>query len=144
MTCFVLPATVALAVLLEVSACAPADRPAPYTAAELARAAPANYGVVVTIRPVPVHGESTGASTGSVADSGVGVGVATGGDVRDTILGAMGTAAGPGADPAFEFILREDTGQTISVVQANEEGLRPGERVVLSMGARTRLSRAAN
>lgn len=140
MTCFVLPATVALAVLLEVSACAPADRPAPYTAAELARAAPANYGVVVTIRPVPVHGESTG----SAPDSGVGP--AAGGDVRDTILGAMGTTAGPGAgaDPAFEFILREDTGQTVSVVQANEEGLRPGERVVLSMGARTRLSRAAN
>ena len=45
---------------------------------------------------------------------------------------------------SVEFIIREDSGQTISVVQSNEENFRPGERVVLTRGSRTRLGRAAN
>ena len=40
-------------------------------------------------------------------------------------------------------LIREDSGQTISVVQTNEEGFQAGERVVLTRGARTRIARAA-
>jgi outer membrane lipoprotein SlyB len=82
------------------------------------------YGVIVSCRPI----EATGA----------------GRDVRGTILGAVGgpagNEAGQGANEAiFEFILREDNDQALSVVQTNAAGLRPGERVVLSMGSWTRL-----
>ncbi|MDR3663983.1 MAG: hypothetical protein P4L86_26950, partial [Mycobacterium sp.] len=65
------------------------------------------------------------------------------------ILGAVGGPAGNGAgqgaaEVVFEFIVREDNGQTLSVVQTNAADLRPGERVVLSLGTRARLSRAAD
>ena len=43
---------------------------------------------------------------------------------------------------AMEFIIREDDGQTVSVVQTNEERFQAGERVVLTRGARTRIGRA--
>jgi outer membrane lipoprotein SlyB len=70
---------------------------------------------------------------------------ATGTGVRGTILGAVGEPAGAaGQGAAVEFIVREDDGQTVSVVQADAAGLMPGERVVLSAGGRTRLSRAAD
>jgi outer membrane lipoprotein SlyB len=113
----------ALTALLGVSACAPggANSPAP---GAIGGAGRASYGVIVSCRPIEA---------------------AAGGDVRGAILGAVGGAAGQGAsEAAFEFIIREDNGQTLSVVQTNAAGLRPGERVVLSMGTRTRLSRAAD
>jgi len=70
------------------------------------------------------------------------------------ILGAIGGAiigglAGTMAErsattgEAMEFIIREDDGQTISVVQTNEERFQAGERVVLTRGARTRIGRVA-
>lgn len=114
----------ALTALLGVSACAPggANSPAP---GAIGGAGRASYGVIVSCRPIE-------AATG-------------GGDVRGAILGAVGGPDGQGAsEAAFEFIIREDNGQTLSVVQTNAAGLRPGERVVLSMGTRTRLSRAVD
>ena len=113
----------ALTALLGVSACASggANSPAPGVIGGAGRA---SYGVIVSCRPIEAAG---------------------GGDVRGAILGAVGGPAGQGAsEAAFEFVIREDNGQTLSVVQANPAGLRPGERVVLSMGTRTRLSRAAD
>ena len=73
---------------------------------------------------------------------------------RAGIIGAVGGAilgglAGSAAEKslsggnAVEFIIREDNGQTISVVQTNEENFQSGERVILSRGARTRIARAA-
>lgn len=138
MTQSVLPAVLALGGLLGISDCAPGSGNSPYSAAGTG-AAPASNGVVVAIRPVPVAGDSaTAADGGGISRSG--------NDVRGTILGAVGAERGPGPDPeaGFEFILRGDDGQTISVVQGNADGLRPGERVVMSMGGRTRLSRTAN
>jgi outer membrane lipoprotein SlyB len=44
---------------------------------------------------------------------------------------------------ATEFIVREDSGATISVVQANDDGLRTGDRVAVTQGARTRIVPAA-
>jgi len=116
----------ALIALLGVSACAPGTTSSAYPDGSGA-AKRVSYGVVVSRRPIEAVGERSG------------------GDVRGAILGAVGVPTGeePGT-PAFEFIVREDGGQTVSVVQTNEAELRPGERVVLSMGTRTRLSRAAD
>ncbi len=51
-------------------------------------------------------------------------------------LTPMGAAAGRGE---VEFIVRTADGATLSVVQADRDNLRPGERVVVLSGARTRL-----
>lgn len=45
--------------------------------------------------------------------------------------------AGSGA----EFVVRLDDGRTVSIVQGVEAGLRPGERVILTQGARVLLAR---
>ena len=74
--------------------------------------------------------------------------------MRANIIGAVGGAIvggivgsvvenGVSTGNAVEFIIREDDGQTISVVQTNEEQFSPGERVVLTRGARTRIARAS-
>jgi outer membrane lipoprotein SlyB len=43
----------------------------------------------------------------------------------------------------MEFVVRLDDGQTLSVVQPNEQNLRPGDRVTLQRGPRTRILRAS-
>lgn len=125
-----LPAVLAVAALLCVAACAP---PAATTAAsapgysgnETEPAAHVSYGVIVAMRRIGGTGTTTGAILGAVG-------------------GGLAGGAPPDSATAFEFIIRQDNGQTVSVVQTNEEGLRPGERVALSMGTRTRLTRAAS
>lgn len=79
-------------------------------------ARPAGQGVVVAIRPVS-------------------------GQAGARVLGLVG--ASPGARGAVEVIVRADEGQTLSVVQADAQGLRPGQRVALSRGARTAIAVAA-
>ena len=57
------------------------------------------------------------------------------------ILAAVGEV--PGADdPVMEFIVREDDGQVVSVVEPGGSGLAPGERVMIVHGAETRLAAA--
>lgn len=68
------------------------------------------------------------------------------GSARGAILGALGgQPAGPApasvSVSVSEFILRDSAGRTVSVVQANQDGLRQGERVLLVSGLRTRLLR---
>ncbi len=57
------------------------------------------------------------------------------------VLAAIGQAAATD-DPATEFIVREDDGQVISVVQPGGAGLGPGARVVILHGTATRLAAA--
>ncbi|MDE2197424.1 MAG: glycine zipper 2TM domain-containing protein [Rhodospirillales bacterium] len=105
------------------------------------------------MRPVVVRSQPTGVGTlGGAAIGGVAGSYIGRNDVRGNILGAIGGAiiggvagsaieSGVSTGSAMEFIIREDSGQTISVVQTNETGLQPGDRVVLTRGARTHISR---
>jgi outer membrane lipoprotein SlyB len=141
-----------LAALLGMSACAPGNTNTTYTGADIGRTAQVSYGVIVSMRPVTIQGGQSGVGTlGGAAAGGV-AGSFIGGDPRSNILGAIGGAvlgglAGSAVEGstrtanAVEFIIREDSGQTISVVQTNEERFQPGERVVLTRGARTRIAR---
>ena len=90
-----------------------------------------------------MQAENSGAGTGSFIG---------GGDVRSNILRAvdgaiLGGIAGNvaenqgGRDDAVEFVIRQDDGQTISVVQSNELQLALNERVAITRGARTQLVR---
>ena len=114
-------------VFLAVLGTASCATPSPPVAA-IPATPPPNHGVIVSMRPI--------------ADS-----APAGPDMRATILGAVGHADAARASllhAAYEFIIREDDGRTLTVVQTNEAQLRPGDRIALSLAARTRLTRAAD
>jgi outer membrane lipoprotein SlyB len=104
------------------------------------------------MRGVNVQGGNSGVGTlGGAAMGGI-AGSFIGGSGRANALGAIGGAiiggiAGTAIESsatqgnAVEFIIREDSGQTIAVVQTNEEGFQIGERIMLTRGARTRIAR---
>ena len=142
------------AAVLGMGGCGPRNTNSTYTAADIGRSAQVSYGVIVSMRQVTVQGGSSGVGTFGGAAAGATAGSFIGGDPRSRILGAIGGAiiggltgtAVEGAatgGQAMEFIIREDNGQTISVVQTNEEAFQPNERVVLTRGARTRIGRVA-
>lgn len=145
----------AVALAASLSACAPANTNTTYRSADIGRTAQLSYGTIVSMRVVTVQGDNTGVGTlGGAAIGGVAGSFIGRGDARGNILGAVGGALVGGLvgtvaegslnkGQAVEFIIQEDNApQPISVVQTNEENFRPGERVILSRGARTRLARA--
>jgi outer membrane lipoprotein SlyB len=150
---FAVAALPALALAAMLAACAPTNTNTTFTSADIGRPAFVNYGVIVSMRPVTVQGQNSGVGTLGGAAVGATAGSFIGrNDVRGNILGAVGGAiigglAGNAVErsastgTAMEFIIRVDNGQTVSVVQTNEDGFRPGERVVLTGGARTRIAR---
>jgi len=140
-------------VALGLSACAPTRTNSTYSDADIGRTAQLSYGTIVSMRTVEVQSRPTGvgvvggAVAGGVAGSMVGRGggsalAALGGAVVGGLLGsAVEKSASTGE--AVEFIIQEDNAsQPISVVQTNEDNFRPGQRVVLSRGARTRIAHA--
>lgn len=147
-------AAAALTAVLGVAACAPQYTNSTYTGADIGRTATVTYGTIVSMRPVTVQGGPPGgAGVGTLGGAALGgvAGSFIGGDPRSNILGAVGGAiigglagnaieGGMSRGNAVEFIIREDNGQTISVVQTNEEHFREGDRVVLTRGARTRIA----
>lgn len=148
-------AVAALAGVLGLAACAPQNTNTTYSSADIGRTASISYGQIVSMRAVTVQGGNTGVGTlGGAALGGV-AGSFIGGDPRTNILGAVGGAIiggiagnavekGVSQGNAVEFVIREDSGQTVAVVQTNEENFRVGERVVLTRGARTRIARAGS
>ena len=147
-------AAACLVALLGLSACAgPRNTNTTYSPSDIGRSAQVSYGVIVSMRPVTIQGQSGVGTLGGAAAGGV-AGSFIGGDPRVNTLGAIGGAilgglAGTAVErsvntgEAMEFIIREDDGQTVSVVQTNEERFQAGERVVLTRGARTRIGRAS-
>ncbi|NKE44568.1 glycine zipper 2TM domain-containing protein [Roseomonas frigidaquae] len=117
-------------------------------------AASVSYGTIVGSRPVQVAGGGSGIGTVGGAVAGGIAGSFIGGDTRSNLLAGLGGAllgglAGSAVEggmtrgTAIEFVVREDRGGDIAVVQTNEEGLQAGDRVVITRGDRVRLSRAA-
>jgi outer membrane lipoprotein SlyB len=142
----------ALGLPLALGACAPANTNSTYTGADIGRTAQVSYGEILAMRPVQVQAASTGVGTlGGAAIGGVAGSFIGGNSARGNILAAVGGAivggvAGTaienqaGRGNAVEFIIQEDGApQPISVVQTNEENFQPGERIVLTRGARTRI-----
>ena len=147
-------AVIALSLATGLAACAPVNTNSTYGTGDIGRTANISYGVIVSMRTVQVQNRGTGVGTLGGAAAGAAAGSFIGGDPRSNIIGAIGGAIiggiagtaieqGVSSGVAVEFIIREDSGQTISLVQSNEDQFRPGERVVLTHGARMRLGRAA-
>lgn len=148
-----IPPAALLAALALVGCASPATNTT-LSPAAIGQAANVTYGTVLAERQVAIEGHSDG--IGAIAGAAVGgtAGSFVGGDVRSNILAAIGGAALGGlagnmaqnavsGGTATEFIIREDGGQTISVIQSNEMHLRAGQRVMIIRGAETRLMPAA-
>lgn len=124
-----------------------------YSAYGIGQPSQVTYGTIVSMRNVAIQGSNSGlgtlggAAAGGVAGSFIG---GNGGPLWH-IIGALGgaglgavaghateTAMNKGA--AVEFIIRQDDGQTISVVQSNENNFQPGQRVAIIHGPHIRLA----
>jgi outer membrane lipoprotein SlyB len=109
-----------LVALLVLSRCAAPPRP---VAAAHPPAPPAAiaYGVIAAIRPLPLPGAVSARILAAV--------------------GALPTGLAPAPVRRCEFIIAEDDGRAVSVIQAADPALHPGERIALHLGARTRIVR---
>jgi outer membrane lipoprotein SlyB len=148
-----LAAALALAALTGLAACAPQRTGETFTRNQMGQAASVSFGTVVAMRPVQVQGSSGVGTTAGAVAGGV-AGSFIGGDWRSNVLagiggaivgGVAGSAIERGATQgqAVEFVIREDRGSDIAVVQTNEEALQVGERVMVSRGSMTRVTRAS-
>jgi outer membrane lipoprotein SlyB len=99
--------------LLAVASCAAA----PPSPAPAATAAAKGVATVLAVRPIVAAGAGQAAAWRSV--------------LLDGAAGGAGPEGAPAAGLA-EFIVREDAGPTISIVQSNAAGLQPGDRVVVA------------
>ena len=136
---------------MALSGCAAPPPNSTYGGYGVGRAAEVSYGTIVSMRDVAVQGPSSGiGALGGAAAGGV-AGSFLGGDPRMNILGAIGGAliggiagsaveGGLASGQAVEFIIRVDDGQTISVVQSNENRFVPGQRVAIIRGDHLRLA----
>ena len=121
-------AAVAATALLGAAACTPTETVSP--AAEISRNQTVTYGVIVSMRPTVVPPDTLASILRAV-------------DVVGTSAAQAATMVTPAATGAtMEFIVREDTGNTVSVVQANDDNLRPGDHVILRRSAHIRVVRA--
>lgn len=150
-----IPAIAALALVVTLPACAPQQTGSTVRAGTLGSAASVSFGTIVGSRPVQVAGGGSGIGTLGGALAGGIAGSFIGGDTRSNLLAGLGGAllgglAGSAVEggltrgTAIEFVVREDRGGDIAVVQTNEEGLQAGDRVLITRGDRVRLSRAAD
>ncbi len=143
---------VALGGLVLATACTGTPANSTYSGYGVGRTAYVTYGTIVSMRNVVVQGGDSGVGTiGGAALGGVAGSFIGGNSFRGNLLGAVGGAllgglVGNTAESelskgnAVEFIIRQDDGQTISVVQTNENNFRPGQRVAIIRSDRTRLA----
>lgn len=113
----------ALFVLIGMTSCAQTNRPAVNTQAS-PPAVPVSTGTILSMRKVIELSGSEAWRTGLLAAA------------------ANTSPANEGyASQLMEFIVRADDGATLSVVQPNKVGLRPGDRVVILYDGRAHLAR---
>jgi len=112
-----------LVAVLGVAACTPANRGGTEAAAAVHPAA-ATLGTILSIRTVTAPGGGSVLHAALLADTGDGTACPAG-----------------GGQPMMEFIVREDDGAVISIVQSNDLGFQPGDRVSIRRADRVRLAR---
>ena len=137
---------VSLALAGGLAACAPQNTGATYSSATMGVPAAVTYGVVKGTRPVTVQSGRSGVGTAAGAVAGGVAGSFIGGDWRSNVLGGLAGNAierGTGTGQAIEFIIQQDNGGDIAVVQTNEDNLQVGDRVFITHGPdQVRIGRA--
>ena len=145
-------ATIGIAVIALLSACATGVGGDDYSRDQTRREQTVRLGVVDSVREVKIEGTRSavgavaGGVVGGVAGSTVGQGRgSTVGAVLGSVAGGVaGQAAEQGAtrQTGVEITVKLDSGRLIAVTQAADESFKPGDRVrVLSDGATTRVAR---
>jgi outer membrane lipoprotein SlyB len=115
---------VGLLALLGIAGCAQVVTHTAAPVAATARPVPDIEGTILSLRAVAVRGDRDPWRVALLADAS---GAATGVADRNSQL--------------TEFIVRIDGGSTISVVQSNELGFRPGDRVAVLHDGHTHIAR---
>lgn len=132
----------AFCVCLVLSACGIGNTNTTYSRSDIGQQALVDFGRIIAIRPVNVEGTSTVGTLGGAIAGGA-AGSMIGGNTAVNIIGGVGGAIVGGvagsaaekaitADTAMQFIVQKQNGQTISVIQSNEEGLKVGDPVLIS------------
>lgn len=129
--------------------CGPRFSPDAYATRAVQQMAPVEQGVVIGRRAVLVQAEgTTGAATGGAAGGIIGAQTPGGnmagaiGAVGGALLGGLlGTAAErvAGDTTAFEYIVRKNGGQLVSVTQRDRAPLEVGLRVLVIAGTQARI-----
>lgn len=132
--------------------CAATHGSSTYSRQQMGRAATVTKGVIVSLRIVKISGTrsgfgaATGAAGGGIAGSTAGGGNAgtaaavLGGVVVGGILGAA-AEEGMTKTTATEFLIKEENGDLIAVVQKNDDNLAVGEKVLIMRMDKIRIVR---
>lgn len=142
-----------LLLTIALGACAPAAGDSAASAYDVGSVGYVSYGTILAMQPVRVAGTRTGIGAGTGVVGGSLIGGTIGGDWRaravGTVAGAViggitGAAVEEGVTSghAIRYLVREDYGPDIEIIQTNEPGFQPGDRVAISRGNRVRLARA--
>lgn len=113
-----------LLALANMAGCAPTNIAASVPPATAERHAANATGTILSMRTVTAGSKSESWRAVLLADA-----------------GTAGTVSDSGSSPVVEFIVRVDSGAILSIVQANEPGFRPGDRVIILRDSQTRLAR---
>ena len=140
---------VPLALLLGLAACAERYSPDTYATRAVQQANKVEQGVVVGVRKVQISAEgSTGAAAGAAAGGvlgaetpGGGIGQALGGVSGALIGGLIGKATKSAAvdTPAFEYVVRTEKEDLLSVTQKDTVALAIGQKVLVITGTQARV-----
>lgn len=138
-----------IAALFFISGCAQNISPDSYSVEGTGKVNRTTSGVVLSSRIVSVEGtKSTGQTVGALA--GGTAGSAIGGSTRANILGAIGGALiggiaggmaekGITSQSAVEYIVKTDSGETITLTQGPEPMFKRGDRVLILYGSKARI-----
>jgi outer membrane lipoprotein SlyB len=137
----------ALTVLM-LAGCGPNYSPDTYANNAVQQANKVMAGEIVGVRPVQISAQGAvggvaGAAAGGVAGSTVGVGAtSTFSAIGGSIIGGLAgvTAEHIVADTnGFEYVVRESSGDLVSVAQKDEKALRVGQKVLVIAGVQARI-----
>ena len=114
----------------------------------MGRAATVMKGVILALRDVQISGTNSGIGAG--AGAGAIGGATAGGDAPGAAVGAIAGAVVGGVvgavtedaltrAGAVEFIIKQGNGQTVAVVQTNEENLAVGDKVLILRSKKIRI-----
>ena len=133
------------ALIMPLAACTSDISSSHYSTGSVGSVAQVMGGTVVSVRQVSISSEDNNAGTligGALGGAG---GSAIGGGDRAHIIGAIGGAViggiagnaaqrGLSSQSGYEYIVRLDNGQMVTIVQGTDILLNPGQRCYVSLG----------
>lgn len=133
------------AIILPLAACTSDISSSHYYTDSVGRVNQTMSGTVVSVRPITVSSEDNNAGTLIGGALGGVAGSAIGGDDTAHILGALGGAViggiagnaaqqGLSSQSGYEYVIRLDNGNMVTVAQGTDVLLNPGQRCYVSLG----------